>query len=231
MMNPNVGRAIQAAGNGIGRGLAGDSNGGAYGGAYGGAKNAVQNATNQAVNATQKGAALFNPYIANGNQAAGGLQQMEGQFSDPVDAFNNWSKNYSMSPGAQFKLKNGLDAVQNQMAQEGLSGSGHEAEALTNYSQGVINEDMNHQWNNVLQGGRLGLAAGNELYGQGANAVRGAANVYGNEGRLYEQGGTNEAGLTEAEEQQRAQQKANNSAGEWGAAGAIGSVLPWSKWL
>lgn len=199
--------------------------GAANGGAYSGAGNTDKAYTQQANAAAQQGANLFGQYINNGQNAAGGLQQMQNQFSNPEQAFNNFAKSYSMSPGAQFKLHNGLSAVRNQMAQRGLSGSGPEAEALTNYSQGVINEDMNHQWNNVLQGGRLGLAAGNTLYGQGANAVRGAADMYGQMGRNYMQEGANEAGLQEAQEQQKAAEKQQNSNNWWSAGGAIAGAL------
>lgn len=180
------------------------------GGAYAGAQNAITHYASEGQNALA-------PYNQFGQQAQGGLSAIENQFSNPEEAFNNWAKNYSMSPGAQFQLHHGVSEVRNAMAAKGLSGSGPEAEALTNYTQGVINEDMNHQWNNVLNGGRLGVQAGSQLYNGGVNAARGQAALYG-------QTGANIAGLKEAQEQQKAEAQRQKSNDTWSAIGAIGGL-------
>lgn len=162
---------------------------GAQGGAYAGAQSTLQ------------------PYAQGGLNAMSGLQGLENQFDNPEDAYNHFASNYSLSAGAHNKLQTGMDAVRNAMAAHGLSGSGAEAEALTHYTQGVINQDMNDQWNNILNGGKLGLGAGGTLFRGG------------------EQAGTNIAGLQEAQEQQQANQKAQNSSDLWSGIGSAASLL------
>ena len=60
---------------------------------YSGAKNDVNQYNNAANQADQQGANLYDPYITNGENAAGGLQGIEGQFANPEAAFNNWAAN------------------------------------------------------------------------------------------------------------------------------------------
>ena len=151
---------------------------------------------------------MLQPYNQGGLSAMGKIQGLGNQFANPEEAFNHFASNYAMSPGAKAKLNMGLSAVRNAMASQGLSGSGAEAEAMTHYTQGIINDDMNDQWNNILNGGRLGLGAEGMLYRGGLQA------------------GADVAGLQEAEEQAKAAQKAQNSSSIYGAIGSVvGSLL------
>lgn len=186
----------------------------------GGAYATPENSINQY---TQQGVSYLQPYSQMGQQVGNSLNSMFGQFSNPEQAYNNFARNYQMSPGAQNQLHTGMNAVSNQMAQMGLSQSGPEQQALAKYSQGIINQDMNSQWNNMLQGGELGARLGLGMYGTGADAASREAGLYG-------QAGEDEAELQEAEAQQKAAQKAADSQSEWGLAGdALGFVG--SKWL
>ena len=190
--------------------LRGFGAGGGIGGAYGGAGNTINQYT-------QRGIGLLNPYMEGGKRGIAGAEGFLNQFGNPEEMYNNFAKNYQMSAGAQNKLHTGMNAVRNAMASKGLTGSGAEGKALTGYSQGVINEDMNQQFNNVLNAGHLGLSAANTLYGGGLSAsMRGAG--------LYGQAGEDIGGLQEAEEQQREREQQQHSQNMWGAAGLAGGL-------
>lgn len=227
---------------------------------YAGAKNAIEQYAGQGRNALQQnfgkgidgmnqryaqgfnamggdlnhGADYLNPYISGGQNGINALGAMLGKFSNPGQFYNQFAKNYQMSAGAQNQLHTGLNAVKNAMASEGLSGSGAEAKALSGYTQGLINQDMNSQFNNVMNTAHMGAALANHLYQGGlSGALTGAhmfgnagdelgnmydnwgnsiGNMYGGEGRAiagsYNSEGQNIGGLTEAEEQAQAAREA-----------------------
>ena len=174
---------------------------------------AYQRAINSINNYTNQGIGYLNPYHQFGINAGNSLQNELNQFSNPEEFYNNFAKNYQMSAGAQNKLNTGLDAVRNAMASRGLAGSGSEAKALTNYTQGVINEDMQNQYNDVLNAGRLGAGIGSTLYGGGVQAALRGAGLYG-------QAGEDTAELQEAEAAARAQAEQNGMGGLMGGLGA-----------
>ena len=164
-------------------------------------------------NYTNQGVGYLNPYHQFGISGGNALQHEMGQFSNPEEFYNNFAKNYQMSAGAQNKLNTGIDAVRNAMASRGLAGSGSEAKALTNYTQGVINEDMQNQYNDVLNAGRLGANIGSTLYGGGVQAALRGAGLYG-------QAGEDVAQLQEAEAAARQKAQEQSQAGIFGGIGA-----------
>lgn len=182
----------------IEQGMAGDMAGGSN--PYGGAENSINSYLKQGLN-------QLSPYDKMGQNAGGSLAGMLARFSNPEQFYNNFAKNYQMSAGAQSRLHSGLNAVQAAMAQHGLTGSGAEQKALSSYTQGIIGQDMNDQFNNILNTGRLGAGIGSTLYGGGLNAALKGAD-------LYQGAGTNIAGLQEAMENQRAQQQAADKASD-----------------
>lgn len=149
----------------------------------------------------------LDPYAQAGQNVIPGLEGEYNQFSNPEEAYNNFAKNYQMSAGAQNQLHSGLNAISNSMAAQGLAGSGNHMKALSGFTQGLINQDMNSQWNNMLNGGRFGASIGQGLYQGGLTAAQ------------------DQAGLTEAEEQAAAQSRQNSSNGWLGALGGIGGSI------
>lgn len=149
----------------------------------------------------------LDPYAQAGQGVIPGLQNEYNQFSNPQEAYDNFAKNYQMSAGAKNQLHTGLNAISNSMAAQGLAGSGNHMKALSGFTQGLINQDMNSQWNNMLAGGRFGASIGQGLYQGGLTAAQ------------------DQAGLTEAEEQAAAQSNQNSRDGWLGALGSLGGSI------
>jgi hypothetical protein len=191
--------------------------GGGSGGPYQGAENDINDYT-------RRGVGYLNPYWQMGNNVGPQLNNMFGQFSNPMSAYQHFSQNYQMSPGAQAQLHTGLNAVSNQMAQMGLGQSGPQQEALARYTQGLINQDMNSQWQNMLGGAEMGSRIGGMLYGTGADAASRMSGMYG-------QAGEDIAGLQEAQAQAQAAQEAQDKSDLWGAAGDVIGFAGGRGWL
>lgn len=219
---------------------------GMFGGAQGAAGGAYQGAQNTINQYTQQGANYLNPFVQGGQNEIPYMGQYQQQFANtgnmfanPEQAYNQFMASYQMSPGAQFQLQQGNSAIQNALAQRGLTGSGHEGEALSQYTQGLINQDMNQQWNNMLQGGQFGLNAGNSALRAANDMYNGGLTAAGDAARLYGQAGEDDAELQEAQAQQQAAQNAQNSQNIWGLGGTLlgmassgpgsllGSALSW----
>jgi hypothetical protein len=176
---------------------------GLFGGNTGGSQAATQAALLQQIAATQANGDLqtaannatadfstnyFNPYTATGNNAntmyanALGLNGASGN-----TAANNA---FETSPGYNFQLQQGTQAVDRSAAQGGAFGSGNAAIALQNYGQGQAQQQYSNWLNNLngLNSQGLQAAAGqtgveqslaNIQTGLGqnqANVITGAAN-------------------------------------------------------
>lgn len=77
------------------------------------------------------------------------------------------------TPGYQWQLGQGLDAVQAQMAARGLSASGPEQQALMKYAQGLASTTFDQRLDQLAKLSGLGAEAGSQLsqqqYGTGQN--------------------------------------------------------------
>lgn len=121
--------------------------------------------------------------------------------ASPLDRFQS-------SPGYQFQLNQGTNALEKSMASRGLLESGSFAKELDNYSQGLANQD----WNNYLNratgtfsnyqnqlSGLAGMGAqtsgllSNMAVGQGSNLANLGMNYANNAGNIYGALGTGAA--------------------------------------
>jgi hypothetical protein len=59
--------------------------------------------------------------------------------------------NLYQDPGYQFRLNEGLNAVQNRMAGRGLIGSGAELKGLTDYAQGAASQEFGNAYGRMMQ--------------------------------------------------------------------------------
>lgn len=111
---------------------------------------------------------------------------------------------YQTSPGYQFELQQGQDAVMNKASSMGGVNSGNTLKALTSYSEGVANQDYQQAYNNYVAQQAQRFSQLQNITGSGQNAA-------GNLGALGAQTGTNIG---------------NNivSAGNASAAGTVGSA-------
>lgn len=129
---------------------------GAVGGAYlssqaqKGAASANANSVNQALDYSKQvygtEANQLQPYIGTGTNALYSLSSLyglgngpNGQGSGATAAYNN----FTQTPSYQFPLQQGELAANRGLAATGLSGSGAQAKALTQYGQGYASSNFN----------------------------------------------------------------------------------------
>ena len=126
------------------------------------------------------------PWITAGQGAIGQMSQgMQpgGQFTQTFD-----QSKLQQNPGYLFQLQQGQQALDRSAASKGMLLSGAQAQATTNYNQGMANTDYNNaynQWNNdqSTQWNRLsgiagtGQQANSTLGNQGTSTANGIANT------------------------------------------------------
>jgi hypothetical protein len=114
---------------------------------------AIQGANQGLSNVYGQQQSNLNPYLATGSNATqmmntalapGGA--LAGQFTAPT------AQQVQNTPGYQFQLQQGQQAVQRQAAASGLLNSGGTAKALDQYSQGLASTYYQNAFNNSLQG-------------------------------------------------------------------------------
>jgi hypothetical protein len=164
----------------------------------------------------------YNPYIQAGQGALGQLQGQYGNMiNNPMALYNKVASGYQASPGYQWQLGQGLNAINNVASAGGMAGSPQHQQQAGTLATGLANQDYYNYLNNALgsaqgmygagiqglQGlGQMGLGASNEL-----------ANSLGN--NLLTQGNLAFSG-------QAAQNQAQGQ--EWGSIfGGLGSLLPY----
>lgn len=158
----------------------------------------------------------LDPYLTAGKSATGTLSDM---LSTPGKGLlQNWTNTFqaptaeeaAKTPGYQFQLKAGQDAIQNSAAAKGGLLSGGTLADLNNYSQGIASENYQNTFSNALsqyqnayqsflnnQNNTYNRLAG--MSGQGLNASSTAGNIitgiggdiaslYGQEGAAKAQG-------------------------------------------
>lgn len=125
----------------------------------------------------------LSPWTTAGGAALGNLQGlmgsngMNGALTTPFSATQ-----FQQSPGYQWQLQQGLNAVQNSAAARGGLGGGNTLKSLMTYGQGLANQDyqqalQNYQnWQQQVYGMNAGLANSGEnaagmTAGLGANAA------------------------------------------------------------
>lgn len=152
---------------------------GAVGGAYlssqaqKGAASANANSVNQALDYSKQvygtEANQLQPYIGTGQNALYSLSSLyglgngpNGQGSGATAAYNN----FTQTPAYTFPLQQGELAANRGLAATGLSGSGAQAKALTQYGQGYASSNFNSY---------IGQLA--NLAGLGQNSITGLANT------------------------------------------------------
>lgn len=125
-----------------------------------GEQQAVQTSTQQQQQATQQQTANQTPFVAAGQGAANSLagyvapggqltqtyQGQNGQFTAPTAA------QAAATPGYQFQLNQGLQALQNSAAASGGLLSTGTAKNLTNYAEGAASTNYQNAYANALAG-------------------------------------------------------------------------------
>jgi len=182
---------IAAAAGGIGSILAGHAQAGA-------AKSAAQLSYQAQQNALAEQQREFNinqgnlaPWIQAGQGALGQLQNLA-----PFQAPTNVTE--ANDPGYQFRLQQGMQALQNSAAARGGLLSGNTGQALVNYGQNYASNEYQNVYNRALTGYQTNYGRLAQLAGFGQSAV-GTAGQLGqaaaqNIGNLYLGGAAQQGG-------------------------------------
>jgi hypothetical protein len=154
----------------------------------------LQNAQNSLQGNMEQGLGNYNPYLAGGSQAEGLLSEMLGTPGQGL--LTPWTQQFqaptaaqaAQTPGYQFQLQQGENAMQNSAAAQGGLLSGGTLAGLNNYAQGVASTNYQNTFNNALsqyqsayqtflnnQQSTYGMLSGQA--GQGLQAAGGAGNL------------------------------------------------------
>jgi hypothetical protein len=123
----------------------------------------------------------FQPYINAGQQALPQLQSHYGNLlNDPTHMMNQIGAGYQQSPGYQFQMNQGMNAVNNAAAAGGMLGTpSHEFDAAS-MASGLANQDYYNYINHGLQQYQTGLAGTENLNQTGYNASDNLAGALAN---------------------------------------------------
>lgn len=126
---------------------------------------------NQITNATNQTQANYQPYIAAGQGAENTLANLYG--NNGASAQTAAQQNFQNTPGYQFQLSQGLNALNANNAAMGQTLSGNAQEGINNYAQGVASQGYNNyvnQLNNMASGGLSATGGAGTAGLSGANA-------------------------------------------------------------
>lgn len=169
--------------------------------------------------ATQQAIGYVSPYQQIGTQATGDLYSHLQGMQDPQGYLSKILGGYTESPWAKTEAKAGTDALMNQQAALGLTGSGQEAKDVMSFNQGLASKDMQNYLNNILGINQSYLGGMRGLSGMGLQAGMGM-------GREQMQGAEDVAEMQAAKAKADAE-AAKNKQSWWGAAlGGLGAALP-----
>lgn len=156
------------------------------------------------------------PYMQAGQQALGSYLGTLG-LGNRQDAINR----FKASPGYQFALQQGTQAVQRGEAARGLAGSGAEQKQLAQYGQGLANQEYGQYQSKLAGLAGMGQQAATTAGGWSMGAGSGLAQLglgYGGQQASYD-----EAMQRLKLEEEQAKQQASSSF--WGGIGSLaGSV-------
>lgn len=148
---------------------------------YMGSQNAASAETSAANTAAGAQLSMFGqeqateqPYVQAGTNALSQINQNMGYFNQPFTM-----QQFQQSPGYQFSLQQGQQAIQNSSAAQGGLVSGAQQAALNNYSQNMANNEYQNAFNNyqTQTTNSYNRLAGIAQLGQGAAANTGSAAI------------------------------------------------------
>lgn len=179
----------------------------------------LEQAEQQIRQATGQGLGLLSPFQQAGVGAIGGLQGMLGQ--DPTDIVNKILGQFQQSPAEKFQSQQAQQAMQNQLASAGLSGSGEAIQRSGGLAQQLAGQGQQQFLQNVLGQRQQQMGGLESLFGGGLSAAQSGAGLLGQEGQSL-------AGLTGQIGQAQAAGtlgKGQEQAGLFGGLGQIGGLL------
>jgi hypothetical protein len=127
----------------------------------------------------------YEPYAKSGQMSFNDWMGTVKKMQDPTKFYNDIMSGYSMTPAAQYRLKMGLDTVENEAAAAGRLGGSGIKRGITQLSQDIIGQDQHQYLNDILgiNNDYLSNAQSGAQYGYDAtNSMAGLDQAYG-EGR------------------------------------------------
>ena len=147
--------------------------------------NIINTGEQQSAGALNQAVGNYNPYLATG----GAANTMYGNALGLNGASGNAAATaaFQTDPGYQFALGQGEQAALRGASAAGMMNSGNTLTALSQYGQGLANQQYQNWLSNL-----------NNASGQGINAANGASNSLGNLSNLYQNVANNQLGLESA---------------------------------
>lgn len=123
----------------------------------------------------------YQPYIDAGNQAVGGVQQQFQQLiNNPNELYKRFGQGFQQSPGYQWQLGQGEQAINNAMASQGMAGSPQHGQFAGQLAGNLANQDFYKYIQNVMGLYGSGLSGEQGIARQGQEASQNYANLLGN---------------------------------------------------
>ena len=122
------------------------------------------------------------PYREAGYNALSRMQNMAGNVPG---AFKFGMSDFQQDPGYQFRMDQGMKAIERSAAARGGLLSGNTGGALQNFGQGLASQEYQNAYNRALTGYNTGVASENQLYNRQAGLAgigQTAANFIGTAG-------------------------------------------------
>lgn len=113
----------------------------------------------------------YEPYINAGKSTLPGYQDiMQKLLSNPQDFINELGKGYQKSPGYDFRLNQGENAINNAQAAGGMLGSPQHQQEAGELAGNLANKDFGEYMDRILKGLGIGAAGTSDIVGKGAGA-------------------------------------------------------------
>lgn len=130
--------------------------------------------------------------VAGSNQGVSGgttyTPQAQGGFAGAVPGQDAAMANFYTSPGYQFRLNEGLNALAGMASAQGLRGSGATSQDIMRYSQGLASDEYNQYTNRLAALAGVGQTSAGQMGNQALMAGQGIGQAYTNAGNARASG-------------------------------------------
>jgi hypothetical protein len=130
----------------------------------------------------------YEPYAKSGKMSFDDWMGSVKKMQNPTQFYNDIMSQYQMSAPAQYRLKMGLDTVENQYAAAGRLGGGAIKRGITQLTQDTIGQDQQEYLNDILginNNYLAGAQSGAQMGYDATSSMAGLDREYGNGRREY----------------------------------------------
>jgi hypothetical protein len=125
---------------------------------------------------------ILNPFVNQGYAANNALAGLLGIGGTPGDkaAYQGAFDNYRKSTGYEFRVGEGMDALNSKLAASGTLNSGAAQKAALQYGQNIASDEFGRYTSALTGQQQIGVGAGSALAGVGTNFANNATNINSN---------------------------------------------------